>query len=125
MKHGHDGNVPNRGPAADARVPGVRRANQNPRIGYASRDERLAFPRAVTVSLREEAGKGGVNPAILFGAEEDVSPALAARVSSAAIPVITIDQPISGAFDVGADNQGVGLALGQQVAIELSGTIRA
>ena len=82
------------------------------------------FPVAVTASLREEAGKGGVGPAILFGAEEDVSPALAARVSSAAIPVITIDQPISGAFYVGADNQGVGLALGHQVAIELSGTIR-
>ena len=72
MKHGHDGNVPNRGPAADARVPGVRRANQNPRIGYASRDERLAFPRAVTVSLREEAGKGGVNRVLSASMRDEV-----------------------------------------------------
>ncbi len=79
----------------------------------------------MTASLREEAGNARVDLAILFDSDEHVSPALAARVSSAAIPAITVDQPISGAFYVGADNQGVGLALGQQVAIELSGTIRA
>ncbi|MCX6607392.1 MAG: hypothetical protein NTV52_27930 [Acidobacteria bacterium] len=85
----------------------------------------MAFPRAVTASLREEAGKVQVDLAILFDSDEDVSPALAAQVSSAAIPAITVNQPISGAFCFGADNHGVGLALGQQMAIELSGTPRS
>jgi ABC-type sugar transport system substrate-binding protein len=78
--------------------------------------------RSKTIRNAQTMIEAGVALAILFGADEDVSPALAGQFSSAAIPGVTIDQPISGAFYFGADNHGDGLALGQQMAIELSGT---
>lgn len=116
-----------------------RRKAGNFRIGYASRDERLAFPRAVTGSLRMAAQKEGIELLVLdnqtnrkktirnaesmiqakvdlaveFSTDEAVTAEVAARLSQVGIPIISIDQPMAGAFFFGADNYHAGLAAGR------------
>lgn len=112
------------------------------RIAYSSRDNRLAFPRAVTASVTRCASARGVellafdnrasraqtlrnaermvrekvDLAIVFQAESSTGPELATRFNEAGVPLISIDMAIAGAFYFGADNYQAGLTAGRAMA---------
>ena len=110
-----------------------------PRIGYASRDNRLPFPRSVTESITQTAAahhaellsfdnRGSVSQtvrnaqrmlrekvdvAIIFQAASDTGPELASLFHGSGIPLISIDMTIAGASYFGADNYAAGVMAGQ------------
>jgi ribose transport system substrate-binding protein len=109
------------------------------RIGYASRDNRLPFPRAVTESITQTAAshhtelltfdnRGSVSQtvrnaqrilrekvdvAVVFQAASDSGPELASLFHGSGIPLISIDMTIAGASYFGADNYAAGVLAGQ------------
>jgi ribose transport system substrate-binding protein len=121
----------------------VRRRPGRFRLAYASRDERLAFPRAVTGSLLAAAHKEGaevlvldnrsnrrrtirnvesiiqaqVDLAVEFTTDVTLSAEIAARLTQAGIPLIAVDQPMPGAFFFGADNYNAGFVLGRALGV--------
>lgn len=114
-------------------------AERTPRIGYASRDNRLPFPRAVTDSVTQTAAahhaellafdnRGSVSQtirnaqrllrekvdvAVIFQAASDAGPELASLFHGSGTPLISIDMTIAGASYFGADNYAAGVMAGQ------------
>lgn len=116
--------------------------NRIKRVGFSSRDNRLAFPSAVTHSIRQSAAQHGVellaldnrgsrihtlrnaermirenvDCAVIFQAEADTGPELSSLFNESGIPLVSIDMAIPGASYFGADNYSAGLSAGRALA---------
>ncbi len=112
------------------------------RVGYASRDDRLAFPRAVTESIAQTASVHGVEllaldnrgsrtqavknvermirekveVAIVFQPDASVGPEIASLLHESGTPVISLEMPMAGAAYFGADSYSAGITAGRAVA---------
>lgn len=112
------------------------------RVGYASRDDRLAFPRAVSESIARTASAQGVEllaldnrggraqtlknvermirekveVAIVFQPDAALGPEIASSFHESGTPVISLEMPIAGAAYFGADSYSAGLAAGRAAA---------
>lgn len=112
------------------------------RVGYASRDERLAFPRAVTESIAQTASAHGVEllamdnrgsrmhavknvermirekveVAIIFQPDAAVGPEIASLFHESGTPVISLEMPMAGAAYFGADSYSAGITGGRAMA---------
>lgn len=109
------------------------------RIGYASQTEASAFAQEVTASIRDAAGRAGiqllfadnrgspmvalrnadklakerVNLVIEFQTFDSVAPLISSKLQQAGIPMIAIDIPHPGAVYFGANNYEAGLIAGR------------
>jgi len=112
------------------------------RVGYASRDDRLAFPRAVSESIAQAASGHGVEllsldnrgsrtqtlknvermirerveVAIVFQPDAALGPEIASLFHESGTPVISLEMPIAGAAYFGADSYSVGITAGRAAA---------
>lgn len=122
------------------------------RVGYASRDDRLSFPLAVSESIAQTASGQGVEllrldnrgsrtqtlknvermirekveVAIVFQPDAALGPEIASLFHESGTPVISLEMPIAGAAYFGADSYSAGITAGRAAArLLLKSGIRA